>query len=84
LSTNQPLWRERRRDGARWVPPADPHTGERREGRECRRKDARAGGRRRTDVGVLLPPGSPVHRVGGETATATADHSSSDCREAVS
>jgi FlaA1/EpsC-like NDP-sugar epimerase len=84
LSTNQPAWRERRRDGARWVPPADPHAGERREGLECRRKDARAGGRRRTDVGVLLPTGSTIHRVGGETATATADHSSSDCREAVS
>jgi FlaA1/EpsC-like NDP-sugar epimerase len=84
LSTNQPAWRERRRDRARWVPPADLHTGERREGLECRRKDARAGGRRRTDVGVLLPTGSPIHRVAGETATATADHSSSDCREAVS
>ena len=52
LNTNQPTWRERRRAGARWVPPADLHTGERRDGLECRRKDARAGGRRRTDVGV--------------------------------
>ena len=75
LNTNQPAWRERRRDGVRWVPPAEVHTGERREGLECRRKEARAGGRRRTDHGVLLPTGSTVHRVGGETQIA---------REAVS
>ena len=83
LSSNQPAWRERRRDGVRWVPPADLPTGERRAGLECRRKEARAGGRRRTDVGVLLPAGSTSHDVGGETATATA-HSRAAFPDAVS
>ena len=84
LNTNQPAWRERRRDGVRWVPPANLHTGERREGLECRRKEARAGGRRRTDLGVPLPTGSTIDRVGAETATATAGRSSTTRREAVS
>jgi FlaA1/EpsC-like NDP-sugar epimerase len=74
LNTTKPAWRERRA-GVRWLPPADLHTTERREGLECRRKDVRAGGRRRTDVGVLVPPGSIINRADGETATA---------REAVS
>jgi hypothetical protein len=84
LNTNQPAWRERRRAGNRWVPPADLHSGERREGQECRRKEARAGGRRRTDLGTLLPAGSTLQRLGGETAPATADRSSTACPEAVS
>ena len=84
LNPNQPAWRERRRDGVRWVPPADLHTGERREGLECRRKEARAGGRRRTDLGVLMPTGSAIHRIAGETAAATADRSSTVRRKAVS
>jgi FlaA1/EpsC-like NDP-sugar epimerase len=84
LNTNQPAWRERRRGGNRWVPPADPHTGERREGQECRRKDPRAGGRRRTDLGALLPAGSTIQPVSEETATATADRISTACREAFS
>jgi len=84
LNTRQPAWRERRRDEARPAAPADLHAGERREGLECRRKEARAGGRRRTDVGVLLPAGSTIHRAGGETATAIADHSSTASRASVS
>jgi FlaA1/EpsC-like NDP-sugar epimerase len=84
LNTRQPAWRERRRDEARPAAPAELHAGERREGLECRRKEARAGGRRRTDVGVLLPAGSTIHRAGGETAAATADHSGVACRAAVS
>ena len=83
LNPVQPAWRERRAR-VRWVPPAELHTVERRAGMECRRKEARAGGRRRTDLGVLLPMGSNLHRVGGETATATADRTSTDCEEAVS
>jgi FlaA1/EpsC-like NDP-sugar epimerase len=84
LNTNPPAWRERRRSGNRWVPPADLHSGERREGQECRRKDARAGGRRRSDLGSLFPVGSTIERVGGETATATADRSSTAGPEALS
>ena len=55
LSSHQPSWRERRRDGVRPVATAELHIDERRQGSACRRKDARAGGRRSTDVAVLLP-----------------------------
>jgi hypothetical protein len=58
LDSSQPSWRDRRPAGPRLVPPDDQHTEERRQGVACRRKDARAGGRRRTDVGVLLLTGS--------------------------
>ena len=58
LTSNQSVWRERRRAGVRLMPPADLHLEDRRQGLECRRKEARAGGRRRTDVAVLLPTGS--------------------------
>ena len=58
LSSSQPSWRERRRTGVRFMPPPDLRTDEKREGMVCRRKDPRAGGRRRTDIGVLLPTGS--------------------------
>ena len=58
LSSNQPSGRERRRPGARLIPPAEVRTDDRRQGSPCRRKDARAGGRRRTDVGILLPADS--------------------------
>jgi len=58
LNSNQPSWRERRRAEVRPMPPADLHLDERRQGMACRRKEARAGGRRRTDVGVLLPTGT--------------------------
>jgi FlaA1/EpsC-like NDP-sugar epimerase len=58
LTSSQSAWRERRRAGVRLMPPADLRLDERRQGVECRRKDARAGGRRRTDVGILLPTAS--------------------------
>jgi FlaA1/EpsC-like NDP-sugar epimerase len=58
LTLNQSAWRERRRAAVRLMPPADLHLDERRQGMECRRKDARAGGRRRTDAVALLPAGS--------------------------
>jgi FlaA1/EpsC-like NDP-sugar epimerase len=67
LSTNQSPSRERRRTGVRPV-PLGLHAEERREGLECRRKEARAGGRRRTDV----------------TATSTADRLGAARREMVS
>ena len=60
LSSNQSTWRERRRTEARVMPPAGAHIDERRQGVECRRKEARAGGRRRTDVGVLPSTGSAI------------------------
>jgi FlaA1/EpsC-like NDP-sugar epimerase len=50
-------WRERRGSG-RVPPPVELHVDERRQGMVCRRKEARAGGRRQTDIGVLLPTGS--------------------------
>jgi FlaA1/EpsC-like NDP-sugar epimerase len=58
LTLNQSAWRERRRAAVRLMPPADLHLDERRQGVECRRKDARAGGRRQTDAVALLPTGS--------------------------
>jgi hypothetical protein len=57
IESAQKSWRERR--GAISVtPPQDLHLNERRQGLVCRRKAVRAGGRRRTDVGALLPTGS--------------------------
>jgi len=50
-------WRDRRGNG-RLAPPVDLHVDERRQGMVCRRKEARAGGRRQTDIGVLLPTGT--------------------------
>jgi FlaA1/EpsC-like NDP-sugar epimerase len=52
------IWRERRRGAVR--PPAAPDLQliDRREGVACRRKTARVGGRRRTDVAALLATGS--------------------------
>jgi hypothetical protein len=58
LDLSQPSWRDRRRANGRLNPPVELHISDRREGAICRRKEARAGGRRRTDVGVLLPTGS--------------------------
>ena len=58
LEISPQLRRDRRHAGVRLMPPAEPHSNERREGAICRRKEARAGGRRRTDIGVLLPTGS--------------------------
>jgi len=57
LSSSQPSWRERRRTAVRLMSPPDLHIDEKRQGAECRRKDVRAGGRRRTDLG-MLPTGS--------------------------
>jgi FlaA1/EpsC-like NDP-sugar epimerase len=59
LSSTQPSRRERRRAGARLTPPAELRIEDRRQGLSCRRKDARAGGRRQSDVGILLPTDSP-------------------------
>jgi hypothetical protein len=53
MGSSQPSWRERRRR-ARTSPSVDLPIDERRQGVVCRRKDARAGGRRSTDVGVLF------------------------------
>ena len=83
LNTRQPAWRERRRDEALPAAPAELDAGERREGLECRRKEARAGGRRRTDVGVLLSAGSTIQGARGETSAAAADHSRVACRAAI-
>jgi FlaA1/EpsC-like NDP-sugar epimerase len=57
MDSSHTSWRDRRGSG-RLVPPRDLHVEERRQGVVCRRKEARAGGRRRTDVGILLPTGS--------------------------
>jgi FlaA1/EpsC-like NDP-sugar epimerase len=58
LDSGQSSWLDRRRTNARLSLPVELHVQERRAGIICRRKDARAGGRRRTDVGALLPIGS--------------------------
>jgi hypothetical protein len=58
MDLNQSSWRDRRRTNGRVPPALDVHIEERRQGVVCRRKEVRAGGRRRTDVGVLLPAGS--------------------------
>ena len=57
MDSSHTSWRDRRRSG-RLAPPVDLHVEERRQGAVCRRKEARAGGRRQTDVVVLLPTGS--------------------------
>ena len=58
LDSGQSSWRDRRRTNGRLHPPMELHVEERRDGIICRRKDARVGGRRRTDVGALLSSGS--------------------------
>jgi FlaA1/EpsC-like NDP-sugar epimerase len=58
LNSDQPPWRERRRNALRFLAPPELRADERRQGVACRRKEARAGGRRRTDVAALLPTGS--------------------------
>jgi FlaA1/EpsC-like NDP-sugar epimerase len=57
MDSSHTSWRERRGSG-RLAPPVNPHVEERRQGVVCRRKDARAGGRRQTDVALRLPTGS--------------------------
>ncbi|HEX7337373.1 MAG TPA: nucleoside-diphosphate sugar epimerase/dehydratase [Gemmatimonadales bacterium] len=60
IDMNQQRWRERR--GARPVEAPELRLEERRQGIVCRRKAARAGGRRQSDVPALLPTGSaPTH-----------------------
>ena len=51
-------WRERRRGAQRHPLPPDLRAIDRRDGVACRRSTPRVGGRRRTDVGMLLPTGS--------------------------
>ena len=57
MDSSHTSWRDPR-GSRRLTPPVDLHVEERRQGVVCRRKDARAGGRRQTDVGLLLPTGS--------------------------
>jgi FlaA1/EpsC-like NDP-sugar epimerase len=64
LNVSEPPRRDRQRDRAQIEPPAEPHINERRQEVVCRRKEARAGGRRRTDMGALLPAGAPAS-IGG-------------------
>jgi FlaA1/EpsC-like NDP-sugar epimerase len=52
------IWREPRRGAVRQPVAPDLRIVDRREGVVCRRKTARVGGRRRTDVGALLATGS--------------------------
>jgi hypothetical protein len=51
-------WRERRRPVPRLSEPPELRLMDRRDGVACRRKTPRVGGRRRTDVGALLPTGT--------------------------
>jgi FlaA1/EpsC-like NDP-sugar epimerase len=57
LDSSQSSWRDRRPNG-RLSPPVDLHVDERRQGVLCRRKEARAGGRRRSDLVALLATGA--------------------------
>jgi FlaA1/EpsC-like NDP-sugar epimerase len=52
------VWRERRRTPAHHAAAPELRLIDRREGVICRRKAARVGGRRRTDVGALVATGS--------------------------
>jgi FlaA1/EpsC-like NDP-sugar epimerase len=58
VDPRETAWRERRRMTLRPVEPPDLQLIDRREGVVCRRKTTRVGGRRRTDVGVLLATGT--------------------------
>jgi FlaA1/EpsC-like NDP-sugar epimerase len=51
-------WRERRRASPRLTDTPEVRIADRRNGIACRRKTPRVGGRRRTDVGALLPTGT--------------------------
>jgi FlaA1/EpsC-like NDP-sugar epimerase len=59
LDPSHVSWRERRRGVQRHPLLSDSQVTDRREGVACRRKTVRVGGRRRTDMGMLLPTGSP-------------------------
>jgi hypothetical protein len=52
--------RERRPGVQRHALQPDPWVNDRRQAVACRRKTARVGGRRRTDMGMLLATGSPA------------------------
>jgi FlaA1/EpsC-like NDP-sugar epimerase len=58
VDSGEMIWWERRRATPRPPGPPDLRLIDRREGVVCRRKTARIGGRRRTDVGALLATGS--------------------------
>ncbi len=58
VDPRETAWRERRRAALRPVEPPELRLMDRRGGVACRRKTARVGGRRRTDVGVLLATGT--------------------------
>jgi FlaA1/EpsC-like NDP-sugar epimerase len=64
LDPSQVGWRERRRGAQRPAAQPDLRVTDRREGTPCRRQAARVGGRRQTDVGMLLATGSPGERSG--------------------
>ncbi len=64
LDTNHVSWRERRRGVQRHAVPPEPPVTDRRQGAGCRRQTARVGGRRQTDMGMLLATGSPGERSG--------------------
>jgi FlaA1/EpsC-like NDP-sugar epimerase len=64
LNPNHVNWRERRHGAQRHPLPPDPQVIDRREGLACRRKTVRVGGRRQTDMGMLLATGSPGERGG--------------------
>jgi FlaA1/EpsC-like NDP-sugar epimerase len=51
-------WRERRHGVQRQTVPPDLRVTDRRQGAGCRRQTARVGGRRQTDMGMLLATGS--------------------------
>ena len=55
-------WRERRRGVQRHAVPPELRVTDRRKGAGCRRQAARVGGRRQTDMGMLLATGSPGER----------------------
>ena len=62
LDPSHVSWRERRRGAQRHPLLSDSQVTDRREGVACRRKTVRIGGRRRTDMGMLLLTSSPGER----------------------
>jgi hypothetical protein len=58
VDSRDTTWRERKRPSIRATEPPDLRLIDRRAGVTCRRKTPRVGGRRRSDVGVLLATGT--------------------------
>jgi FlaA1/EpsC-like NDP-sugar epimerase len=58
VDSRDTAWRERKRPAIRTTVPPDLKLIDRRAGVACRRRTPRVGGRRRTDVGVLLATGT--------------------------